>query len=117
MLLLASNSATIYLCLNLNAINGICLITKNYCFEQGIIGDLSHYFCNLDGRYEDYVAICRVIKKQIRQNQIEGGLVGIYNPSITQRLNNLAENVKQENVNVNVLTNDPLSDASDNGTT
>jgi hypothetical protein len=45
-------------------------------------------------------------------------MVGIYNPSITQRLNNLAENIKQENVNVNVLSVDPLDtdDTSDNGT-
>ena len=34
------------------------------------------------------------IKKEIRENQITGGMLGIYNPSITQRLNNLVEKVE-----------------------
>lgn len=64
---------------------------ENYCWEYGIISDLSDYFENKDKRYSDYVPICRAIKKTIRNDQIEGGMVGIYNPSITQRLNNLVE--------------------------
>ena len=66
-----------------------------YCFENGVIGDLSHYFCNLDNRYADYIAICSRIRTAIRKDQIEGGMVGQYNPSITQRLNGLVD--KQEN--------------------
>jgi hypothetical protein len=42
-------------------------------------------------RYGDYVSICTRIRKNIRQDQIEGGMTGIYNTSITQRLNNLTE--------------------------
>jgi len=38
--------------------------------------------------------VCSRIKKSIRKDQIEGGMVGQYNPSITQRLNGLVE--KQE---------------------
>lgn len=90
---------------------------QNYLDDQEIITDVTDYFENKEGRYSDYVRICSRIKRNIQDDQISGGMVGIYNPSITQRLNNLSENVKQENVNVNVLTNDPLSDASDNGTT
>ncbi len=41
--------------------------------------------------YGDYVGICRTIKEEIRADQIDGGMAGIYNPSITQRLNNLTE--------------------------
>jgi len=67
-----------------------------YCFEKGIISDLSHYFCNLDGRYKDYVVICSHIRKTIRQDQIRGGMAGIYNPSITQRLNGLVEKQSTE---------------------
>lgn len=89
---------------------------ENYLEDNDIISHLSDYFANTDGRYTDYTTICSRIRRNVKQDQIEGGMVGIYNPSITQRLNNLAENVKQENVNVNVLTNDPLSDANDNGT-
>lgn len=68
-----------------------------YVAEKEIISDLSHYFCNLDGRYSDYVAICSRIKKSIRKDQIEGGMVGQYNPSITQRLNNLVEKTENKN--------------------
>lgn len=64
---------------------------ENYVFELGIIGDLGHYFSNLNGAYEDYLAICSRIRMIIRQDQIEGGMAGIYNPSITQRLNGLVE--------------------------
>jgi hypothetical protein len=82
-----------------------------YCFENGIISDLSHYFCNLDNRYSDYVAICSRIRKAIREDQITGGMAGIYNPSITQRLNNLVERtevkeVKEQPLFPDVHTND-----------
>ena len=62
-----------------------------YCFENDIIGDLSHYFANTDNRYSDYLTICSRIKKMVRRDQIEGGMVGIYKESITQRLNGLKE--------------------------
>lgn len=52
---------------------------------------LDAYFANRDGRYEDYVSICSYIRRQIRNDQINGGMVGIYNTSITQRLNNLVD--------------------------
>lgn len=55
---------------------------------------LDHYFSNKDGRYEDYVAICSRIRRTIRDHQIAGGMAGIYNPSITQRLNGLTEKVE-----------------------
>lgn len=74
-----------------------------YLFDKGIIGDLSHYFANTDGRYSDYLTICSRIKKAVRNDQIEGGMAGIYNPSITQRLNNLAENT-----NINAKVEQPL---------
>jgi hypothetical protein len=52
---------------------------------------VEQYFTNREGRYLAYVDICSRIRKEIRQDQIEGGMVGQYNPSITQRLNNLTE--------------------------
>lgn len=69
---------------------------ENYVFMQGLNTELSHYFSNRDNRYTDYVTICSRIRQFIRQDQIEGGMASIYNPSITQRLNNLVE--KQETV-------------------
>lgn len=58
-----------------------------------------HYFDNPDGAYDDYRGVCSRIKKVIREDQITGGMVGQYNPSITQRLNGLTEKV-QNNVNI-----------------
>jgi hypothetical protein len=66
-----------------------------WCADNDIISDLSQYFANTEGRYTDYQTICSRIKKAIREDQIQGGMVGQYNPSITQRLNGLTE--KTEN--------------------
>lgn len=62
-----------------------------YCFEKGYINDLGDYFSNKNDKYSEYSTICSHIKKNIRKDQIEGGMVGQYNASITQRLNGLAE--------------------------
>lgn len=69
---------------------------ENYCFRQGVIADLKHYFANTGNAYDDYRPICSRIREFIQQDQIEGGMAGIYNPSITQRLNGLAETTKHE---------------------
>jgi hypothetical protein len=76
---------------------------ENYLFEQDVITDVSDYFENKDDRYKDYIPICRAIRKIIRQDQIEGGMAGIYNPSITQRLNGLVDKVQN-----NVIHEQPL---------
>lgn len=67
---------------------------ESWLFRKGIISDVSDYFENKQGRYADFVPICRAIRREIRADQIRGGMAGIYNPSITQRLNGLTE--KQE---------------------
>ena len=78
---------------------------ETWLYKNNIITDVSDYFENKDNRYSEYVPICRIIRKLIRQDQIEGGMVMIYNPSITQRLNGLAD--KQENnVTVNQINAD-----------
>jgi hypothetical protein len=64
---------------------------ENYCADNDIINDLGDYFSNKNEQYTEFSTICSRIKRTIRQDQIEGGMVGIYNPSITQRLNNLVE--------------------------
>lgn len=71
-----------------------------WCYDNEIISDLSQYFANTEQRYTEYQTICSRIRKAVRTDQIEGGMAGIYNPSITQRLNGLVEKsehtVKQE---------------------
>lgn len=66
-----------------------------YVWDKGVINGLDQYFANSNGRYKRFLAICSRIKKDIRQDQIAGGMAGIYNPSITQRLNNLVEKTQQ----------------------
>lgn len=76
---------------------------ENHCAAKGVIQDLGHYFANTGGTYEIFRTICSRIKREIRQDQIEGGMAGIYNPSITQRLNNLVEKVQEDgNKNITV---------------
>jgi hypothetical protein len=64
------------------------------------------------------VTICTHIKEIVRQDQIEGGMVGQYNPSITQRLNGLKEQTETiSNTSISILNIDPLDDSQDNITT
>jgi hypothetical protein len=67
-----------------------------YCFNQGVINDLSNYFANSNNAYDEYSTICTRVRKAVRNDQIEGGMVGQYNPSITQRLNNLVEKTQSD---------------------
>jgi len=67
-----------------------------FCWD--IVGQVEDYFKNRDKRYEEYTPICSRIRKEIREDQITGGMVGQYNASITQRLNNLKEQIEQTNI-------------------
>lgn len=62
---------------------------QNYCRRN--VGCVHDYFANTNDAYSEYSSICRAIRNEIRQDQIEGGMASIYNPSITQRLNGLTE--------------------------
>ena len=64
---------------------------ESWCSENEIAEVLQQYFEDRQGRYSDYATVCKRIKTNIRQDQIEGGMAGIYNPSITQRLNGLTD--------------------------
>lgn len=74
-----------------------------WLYENKIINDLGDYLSNKDNRYSEFATICSYIKKRTRQDQIEGGMVGIYNPSITQRLNSLVDK-KETELKVDVNT-------------
>lgn len=67
---------------------------ERFCYEN--YGCVNQYFDNQDNYYSDFITICSRIKREIRENQITGGLLGFYNPSITQRLNNLVERNQTE---------------------
>lgn len=78
---------------------------QNFVEDKEIISTTDHYFMNYEGRYSEFVGICSRIKREIRQDQIEGGLCGIYNASITQRLNGLVEKSEQK-----IIQEQPLFD-------
>lgn len=67
---------------------------ERFCYKN--YGCVNHYFDNKEGYYTDFGTICSYIKKEIRENQITGGLLGFYNPSITQRLNGLVDKKETE---------------------
>ena len=75
---------------------------KRFCWDENI-GTVQHYFENTEKMYDDFCEVCARIKNEIREDQITGGILSFYNPSITQRLNNLVEKseVKIEDVDVN----------------
>lgn len=63
--------------------------------------DLTEYFEGKNESYKAYFPICSRIKREIRRDQVEGGLAGIHNASITQRLNGLVEKTQNDNINRN----------------
>jgi hypothetical protein len=72
--------------------------------------DLTEYFEGSNESYKDYFPISTHIRKEIRSHQIEGGLAGVLNSSITARINGLTD--KQEiktdqptEITVNVVKN------------
>lgn len=67
---------------------------KRFCREN--YGEVQHYFDNTDNYYEEFCAICSRIREEIRENQIVGGMLGFFNPSITQRLNGLTEKTESK---------------------
>jgi len=64
---------------------------NNYLADNNIIDGAEHYFTNTNNIYAEYLGVCSRIRRVVRQDQIEGGMVGQYNPSITQRLNGLTD--------------------------
>ena len=64
-----------------------------FCYHK--VRNLRDYFDNGEGWFVEFVEVCTRIRAEIRNDQITGGLLGKYNPSITQRLNNLKEAVEQ----------------------
>ncbi len=83
-------------------------------------GEVEQYFTNQDNYYNDFIGICRAIKEEIRENQIIGGLLGFHNPSITQRLNSLTDNIdlstkgkelnNTQEVKITIVTNEDEGD-------
>lgn len=80
---------------------------KRYCREN--YGEVEQYFTNQDNYYEDFIGICSRVKEEIRENQIIGGLLNFYNPSITQRLNGLTDKSEVKTITEQALFDDEES--------
>lgn len=88
-----------------------------WLFDNNIINDLSNYFANSNNAYTEFSTICSHIRKVVRNDQIAGGMAGIYNPSITQRLNGLVEKIQQDiNVEQPLFTDVPKNDSNKQNT-
>lgn len=81
---------------------------KNYCADSGC--DVQRYFNNRDNAYTEYAPIISRIKEVIREDQIEGAMVGQYNSNLTARLNGLTEKTdvtSTENIVTKIIFKDP----------
>lgn len=65
-----------------------------YMYRVGV-KDVLEYLHNRKGYYDKFIEAAQYIKNAIREDQITGGMVGIYHHNITNRLNGLVE--KSEN--------------------
>lgn len=63
---------------------------KRYCWDVEV-GCVEQYFKNQDEAYTEFLPICSRVKNAIRENQVLGGMLGVFNASITQRLNSLTD--------------------------
>ena len=66
-----------------------------FCWEKKG-HDINAYYYNVGGAYDVYLSIITRIKETIRQEQIEGGMVGQYNSNLTARLNGLTDKKELE---------------------
>lgn len=78
---------------------------------------IDHYWKNTDNAYAEYRPIVLRIREEIRQEQIDGGMTGFYNSSLTARLNSLSDKQEIETTaNVNIINIDPIEDATNDST-
>lgn len=68
-----------------------------YGYDNGIT--IHHYFDNPEGAYGEYRGIIARIRSEVRNEQIDGAMVGAYNSNLTARLNGISENT---NATVNI---------------
>lgn len=74
---------------------------EKHCYSEGYTEDLSRYFANTDNAYSDFSAISRHIRNCIKDDQISGGMVGIYSATLTARLNGIADKTETRQIDKN----------------
>src|SRR5690606_29104000 len=87
-----------------------------WLYEQGILKSIKHYFTNSNGNYDEFLAVTTRIREVIEADQVSGGLVGIYNPNLTARLNGLVDktetkvDAKVEKIDYSQLSEEALNE-------
>lgn len=82
---------------------------ENYLEDLYGIGQIQQYLENRDKRYNDYVDIVNRIKRVIREDQITGGMAGIYHHNLTARLQGITDKVDTSgDKNVNLMNFDAI---------
>jgi hypothetical protein len=94
------------------------LSRKSFCIFANISEDTLRNYASNKESYTQYFDLCTRALEIIDNNQIEGALVGIYNPNIVARLNGLTERVdnttngkdinNQPSINLTNLSTDDL---------
>lgn len=76
---------------------------KTYCNKQG--QEINNYWYNVGGGFDTFITIVTRIKEEIRNDQVEGALVGQYQQNIVARLNALTEktDVTSNGENINEI--------------
>ena len=87
---------------------------ENHLSDKNIIGELSDYFENADGRYADFKKVCKRIRNTILQDHQEGAMTSMYHHGITARLNGWVDKIENTNKNVPILSIDPLDATTNN---
>lgn len=83
-----------------------------YCYNK-FECTVEHYLHNTNKSYDEYCVISAHIKREIRQDQISGGMVGQYNASLTARINGLTERVESTIISEQPLFPDVPTNNSD----
>ena len=77
--------------------------------EFDIVGGIQQYLENREGRYAEFVSIVARVRRKIRQDQIEGGMAGIFHPNLTARIQGISDKITDDGVkSIKLLNIDPL---------
>jgi hypothetical protein len=81
------------------------LSRKSFCIFANISEDTLRNYASNKESYTQYFDLTTRALEIIDNNQIEGAIVGVYNPNIVARLNGLSEKTENDNKNTNQNTN------------
>lgn len=78
-----------------------------WCYYR--YGHVHQYFENKEGYYDDFVGVVNIIRDEIRNDHCTGGLLNMYNASLTARLNGLVDKTESVNENTSKIVIEDLT--------